>query len=49
MQTITAKEFIVAAEEGSVSIIEKYVQEGSDINLQDAYGWTALMYASYHG
>jgi ankyrin repeat protein len=43
MKKIPAEQFLKAAYNGNISIVEQYIQEGSDINTQDRYGWTALM------
>ena len=45
---ITTEEFLRASETGSISIVKKYIKEGSDVNIQDEDGWTALMNASYY-
>lgn len=46
---VTVKEFVRAAFDGRMSVIEKYVKNGSDVNIQDdAFGYchTALIEAA---
>ena len=48
MQTILSDEFIEAARMGNISIIEQYIQNGYDVNIQDEIGFTALIFAARH-
>jgi ankyrin repeat protein len=43
---ITKTRFLNSSKKGNVRIIKQYIQEGSDVNIQTNYGWTALMFAS---
>ncbi len=40
---ITADEFLEAAENGDIEIVQQYIDEGGDVNVQDDEGNTALM------
>ena len=44
MKTITANEFLMAARIQDICIVEKYIQKGLNINIQDKDGYTALMW-----
>ena len=40
---------MVAAKDGDITNLERIVFEGVDLDRQSAYGWTALMFASWQG
>jgi ankyrin repeat protein len=46
MKKITNAQFISAAETGNIFIVQQYIQEGSNINVQEKNGWTALICAA---
>ena len=48
MKTITSQQFLDAAKEKNISIVKQYIHEGSDINIQNIYGWTAFMFAAFN-
>lgn len=40
---------MIAAKEGDSITAERIISEGYDLNEQSAYGWTAMMFASWQG
>jgi ankyrin repeat protein len=49
MKTITVEKFVTAADQGNISVIQKYIQEGSDVNFVDNYGNIAILCAAMNG
>lgn len=46
---MSADEFLLAAQKGDLAALEKGLAEGMDVNVRDAYGNHALMYAAAAG
>jgi len=42
------EEFINTAREGNIEKIKEFIANGVDVNLQNHYGFTALMFVSKH-
>ncbi|MEQ2168630.1 hypothetical protein GOODEAATRI_016775 [Goodea atripinnis] len=40
---------MLAAEQGSLEIVQELIRRGANVNLDDVGGWTALMWAAYKG
>ena len=49
--TVKRKEnkFLHCAQDGDLNELRRLVEDGVDVNVHDAYGWTALMCASHTG
>ena len=43
------QEFIRAARNGSLKLVESYIKQGTSLEAMDQYGWTALMLAAWFG
>jgi len=42
-------DFIKAAKDGNVQVVQDYINSGANLNVQQKYGWTALHEASWKG
>ena len=40
---------MLATECGHEPVVQTLISEGANVNIQDSYGWTALMLASQNG
>ena len=49
MEPVTEEQFFTASKEGDISIIKRYIHEGSNVNVSDIEYQTPLMYASNYG
>ncbi len=41
--------FLQAAKEGNINKVKELLTLGVDVNIQNEYGWNALMWASHYG
>jgi len=46
---ISKDDFINAAENDNVQVIQDYIKSRANVNVQQEYGWTALHYTSTNG
>ena len=46
---ISKDDFNKAATEGTVQVIQDYINSGAELSVQEEYGWTALHFASREG